>query len=233
MISLVAALKYLTFWGRLAPLESERVGVAAWSFVFVGLLFGCLLALVNNFLAVYVDAEILSIVLVAMLVCLSGAIHLEGTKTTFDDLTATLGFAPQQTIGVAGLLALIFVILFKVHALNILDERLFRSLLSAPVLARWTLVLFLTGYHDRCDEIARPIAAAVKLWHLAIATVLAVSLAAYLFGRIGVWISLALSLFALVLRTLLHRRHAMLTHANCGAVVEMSEALALVLLATL
>ena len=58
-------------------------------------------------------------------------------------------------------------------------------------------------------------------------------LATYLLGREALWIGLALSLLALLSRALLHRRHAVLTLANLGAVTDLGEALALVLLAVL
>ena len=35
-----------------------------------------------------------------------------------------------------------------------MDEKLTFSLLLTPVLARWALVIFLYGYHDRCERLA-------------------------------------------------------------------------------
>jgi hypothetical protein len=58
-------------------------------------------------------------------------------------------------------------------------------------------------------------------------------LATYLLGREALWIGLALSLLALLSRALLHRRHAILTQNNFGAVTDLGEALTLVLMAVL
>jgi cobalamin synthase len=134
---------------------------------------------------------------------------------------------------ILGFIAIVFVILFKTGAIDVMDERLAVSLLLTPVVARWALVIFIYGYHDRCEEIPRVIAENVKFWHLLATTLFALGLAVYLLGRKGLWLGLALSVFALLLRTLLHRRHAALTHDNFGAVIEWSEALSLILLASL
>ena len=58
------------------------------------------------------------------------------------------------------------------------------------------------------------------------------ALAAYFLGRRGLWIALILSLFSLLMRALLYRRHTVLSSANLGATVELAEALSLVLLAS-
>jgi hypothetical protein len=46
-------------------------------------------------------------------------------------------------------------------------------------------------------------------------------------------ISFFVSLFALLTRTLLYRRHVPLTHTNFGAIIELGESLSLILLASL
>jgi cobalamin synthase len=94
-------------------------------------------------------------------------------------------------------------------------------------------VIFLYGDHLRFEETPRPIAAQIKLWHLLAGTLATLALAVYFLGRKGLWIGLAVSLFALLARSLLYRRHGVLTHDHVGAVVELGEALSLILLASL
>jgi len=95
------------------------------------------------------------------------------------------------------------------------------------------LVIFICGYHDRCEETARRIAENVRFWHLLVTTIAILGLAVSLLGRKGLWIGLSLSVLALLMRSLLHRRHGVLTHDNFGAVIELSEMLSLILLAAL
>jgi adenosylcobinamide-GDP ribazoletransferase len=235
MKSLLAAFKYLTILGRLTPTAPppELIGRAAVYFPLVGLLLGLALALLNYGLGLYVDSEILSIILIAVLVVATGGIPLEGTKNTFDGMSVNLSRASDGQLYSWGFIAVLFVLLFKIAAADVMDEKLTLSLLITPAIARWALVIFVYGYHDRCEETPRVIAENVKLWHLLAATAATLVLAFYSLARKGLWIALSVSVFALLARSLLHRRHAVLTHDNFGALIELSEALSLVLLATL
>ena len=235
MQTLIAALKYLTIWGRLNTTQPapETIGAAAVYFPVVGSLFGLLLALLNYGLSLYLDSEILTIFLVAVLLVATGGVHLEGVKKTFDALTPVLPSATNSQENIFGFVAILFVISFKFSAVDVLGDKIALSLLLTPVFARWALVLFIYGYHDRCEETPRRIAENVRFWHLLATTCATLGLAVYFLGRKALWIGLALSVVALLARSLLHRRHAVLSHDNFGAVVELSETLSLVLLASL
>ena len=230
MQTLGAAFKFLTVWGCLTSARPalETVGKAAVYFPYVGLVLGLLLALTNYLLAPYVAAEILNLILVTLLIVITGAQHLNGVKISFDMLAANTGRA-NETVGFA---AVVLVILFKSAAADSMDERLTLTLLLTPVLARWALLIFLYGYHSRFDETARPIAERVNLRPVLATTVATLALTVYFLGRKGLWIALVISLFALLLRSLFYRRHAVLSQANLGATVELGEVLSLALLAS-
>ena len=230
MQTLAAAFKSLTVWGCFASAKPapETIGKAAGYFPYVGLVLGLLLALTNYLLAPYLDAEILNLILIALLIAITGAQHLNGVKNTFDALAANDG-RENETLGFA---AVVLVILFKSAAADSMDEKLTLSLLLTVVLARWALVIFLYGYHSRFDENARPIAEQVNFWPVLASTVATLALTVYFLGRKGLWIALVVSLFTLLLRSLLHRRHAVLSQANLGATVELTEVLCLALLAS-
>ena len=235
MQSLSAAFKYLTIWGRVNTTEPtpEAIGAAAVYFPLVGLLLGLLLALLNYGLGLYLESQLLSIFLIAFLLMATGAVHCEGVKKTFDAFRPDRTGAANSRENIAGFVAIVLVVLFKIRSVDLLDDKIALSLLLTPALARWALVTFIYGYHDRCDEIARRIAENVRFWHLLVTTSATLGLAVYLLGRKGLWIGLALSVLALLARSLLHRRHAVLTHDNFGAVIELSEMLTLTLLASL
>jgi adenosylcobinamide-GDP ribazoletransferase len=235
MQKLVAVLKYLTVWGRLSPSQPtpETIGAASVYFPLVGLLLGLLLALLNYGLSLYLDSEILTVFLIAVLLLATGGVHLEGVKKTFDALTSGLPHGTASRENIFGLVAILFVISFKFSAVDVLGDKTTLSLLLMPVFARWALVIFIYGYHDRCDQTSRRIAGKVRFWHLLLTTFATLGLAIYLLGRKALWIGLSLSVLVLLARSLLHRRHAVLTHDNFGAVIELSETLSLVLLASL
>ena len=168
MQGLFAAFKYLTIWGRSGANRPtpEAVGAAAIYFPLVGSVLGLLLAIVNYVLSLYLDSEILSILLIAILWAATGGNHLEGTKHTFDTMAPINYQSAGQRSQTLGFVAIVFVLLFKIGATNAIDERIALSLFLTPVAARWTLVLFLYGYYDRCEETPKRIAESVKFWHL-------------------------------------------------------------------
>lgn len=229
MQSLVAAFKFLTIWGRWRTGADAPAGFSnapLW-FPLVGLVIGVTLAAVNYLLALQVASEILSVVIVGLLISATGAMPMAGTKLTFDAM-------PERANGeMFGFAAVMIVTLLKIHAINIMDDKVAANLTAAPALARWALVVLLYGYHDRCDETMRAIAANTKLWHLVATTLATLGLCLYLIGREALWIGLALSLLALLSRALLHRRHAILTVHNLAAVTDIGEALALALITIL
>lgn len=230
MQSLVTAFKYLTILGRWRESADDPAGFhnAPLWFPLVGLVIGVILAAINYLLALQVSTEILSVLIVALLIVATAAMPMAGTKITFDAL-------PQRTAGgeIFGFAAVLIVTLLKIHAINTMDDKVAANITAAPALARWALVVLLYGYHDRCDETMRAIAANTKLWHLVATTLASLGISTYLLGREALWIGLALSLLALSSRALLHRRHAILTIHNLGAVTDIGEALALVLITIL
>jgi adenosylcobinamide-GDP ribazoletransferase len=235
MQSLAVAFKYLTIWGRIAHKSprGDTIGTAAVYFPAVGLCLGLLLALLNSALSLYLAPQLLSIFLVGVLLLATGATHLDGLKNTLDGLWASRVDAADSGKSSAASIAVILLILLKISALDVIDDKLALSLLLTPALARWSLVIFVFGYHERCDEDARRLAEQLRFWQLLVITIAVLGLAASLLGKKGLWIALCLSVVALIGRSLLHRRHAVLTHDSFGALIEVSETLSLILLASL
>lgn len=235
MQHLLTAGKFLTLWSHLQTEQPgpEAIGRSAVYFPLIGLLVGFFLALLNYGLGSYVDSEILSIVLVAVLFAVTGGVHLDGVKKTFDALLPELSRPRSSNENISGVIAVLFVVLFKVTAIDVLGDKIALGLLLAPALARWALVLFIYGYQDRFDDLARRVAVQVKFAHLLASTSVILALAVYLLGRRGLWIGFSLSILVLLAPSWLYRRHEVLTFDNFGAVLELSETLSLILLASL
>jgi adenosylcobinamide-GDP ribazoletransferase len=231
MENAVAAFKFLTLGGRFdAPDKSpEQIGKGAAFFPLVGLLLGLVLALVNGALEPYLESEILGVALMSIWIVMTGAMHLEGVQKTFDELP--IAHEGGKPVRVYGFLALLVIVLFKIRAAEVAGEARTLSLLLTPVFARWSLVIFLYG-STAADESARAIVKNVRPWHLLVTTPATLILAVFLVGRTGLWIGLYLSLFALLTRTYLHR-HGGVHNDNFGALIELSEALSLIVFASL
>ena len=235
MQKFAAAFKYLTFWGRFTDFQPSpsMVGAAAIYFPAVGLILGLSLGLLNYILAAYLSPEILNVLLVAGLIVLTGGSHLEDIRHAVDDAPTKRALPETHRPAAFGLVAIVLVILFKVAAVDSMDEQLALSLLFAPVLARWGVLVFAYGTQENCAENSRLIAEQMRFWHLALATLFTLALTVYYLGRRGLWIALALSLFTLLTRSFLYRLNTKLTHYHFGAIIELGETLSFVLLASL
>ncbi len=237
MKNAIAAFKFLTISDRLngSQLSPEQIGSAALYFPLVGLMLGCALVPLNWILEPYLGSEILAAVHVMTLILMTGAIQLEGTQKTFDTLrTGTnFGSAAGKPSGTYGLLALMLVVLFKIRAIEVIGETRHVVLLLAPIFARWALVIFLYGASSVAGGSMAGVAERVKGWHLLLTTTATLALGVYLGGRVGLWVGLCLSLFALLSRSYLQRRKGGINYDNFGAVIELSETLSFVLLASL
>ena len=236
MKSAFVAFKFLTLASRFDRTQAspQQVGAAIPYFPLVGIFLGLVLVLLNRFLDPRLESEILSSLLIAFLALLTGAIHYQGLQNTFDALSVKK--ARREEIGGShafGVLAIVFVVLLKVRAVEVTGETRSLGLLLTPLFARWSLVIFLYGAASIAEGTARILADNVKAWHLALTTVVTLALAAFLVGRTALWIGLCLSLFALLSRSYLRRRNDCIDSDNFGAVVELSETLSFVLFASL
>jgi adenosylcobinamide-GDP ribazoletransferase len=215
-------------------LVAGRVGLVVCCFPLAGLILGLVLVVVNRVIAPYLSTEILAVVLLMILILATGGHHLAGTQETFNTLPKKNSPSnPGDHSHVHGMLAVLLVILFKVHSIEVIGESRAFSLLLSPLLARWSLVLFLFGSTAATDDAARRIAENMRSWHLIVATVISVGLASFIAGVQALWVALCLSLFALLARAYLHRREGGISLANCGALIEVSEALSFTLFASL
>ena len=234
MKNALAAFKFLTLAGRFhrAQVSPEQVSTAILYFPLVGIFLGLVLVLLNRLLDPRLESEILGVLLIAVLALLTGAIHYEGMQNTFEALSVKQGEEKGRSL-TFGILAIVFVVLLKVRALEVTGEARSLGLLLTPLFGRWSLVIFLYGSAAFAEGTARILADNVRAWHLALTTFLTLALATFLVGRTALWIGLYLSLFTLLGRTYLRKRNGCIGSDNFGAVVEISETLSFLLFASL
>src|SRR5215475_8542405 len=134
-----AALKFLTFAGRLErnQVNPQQVGAAIPYFPLVGIFFGFVLVLLNRLLDPRLESEILGALLIAALVLLTGGIHYQELQNTFDTLSVKPGRGAETGRShVFGMLAIVFVVLLKVRAVEVTGEARSLGLLLTPLFAR-------------------------------------------------------------------------------------------------
>ena len=231
---MLSAHTVIKFIGGADEIDAVQSRIGALSFPLVGLALGLLLVIVNRAMEPYVPSEILAVALPAILLLATGGRHLAGTQVVFDSLWKAKPFAgtvqrPQS----AGLVAVLLIVLFKIQSIEIIGESRALSLLLTPLLARWSLVLFLFGSTSAVDIPGQRIAENVRPWHLIAATVISLVIAQLIAGKQALWVSLCLSIFALLARNYLNRRAGGISPASCGALIELSEALSFALFASL
>jgi adenosylcobinamide-GDP ribazoletransferase len=106
------------------------------------------------------------------------------------------------------------------------------GLLLAPVLGRWAMVVLAYGSRSAHAGLGRIMVENVRGHHLLIATLITLALATFFSGQLGLWIAFWVSLFALASRSCFHRRLGGVTGDTFGAVGEITEALVLVVFAS-
>jgi cobalamin synthase len=234
MLNFSAAFRFLTLAGDASKPDARRAGLSAFCFLLAGVLLGLVLVAVNRVVAPYLSTEILALVLVTILILATGGHHLAGTQETFNTLPKITSPTNSGDHGhIHGLLAVLLVVFFKIHSIEAIGESRAFSLLLTPLLARWSLVLFLFGSTTVADDAVRRVAENMRSWHLVVATVMSLGFGFYIAGAPALWVALCLSLFALLARSYLHRREGGISLANCGALIEISEALSFAMFASL
>jgi len=237
--SFLAALQFLTIfpWPRRAERSADEIAAGAVFFPVVGFLLGSILILVNSAFKQFVPAEILSVALVALLALLSRGLHLDGLADTFDGFGAggererVLRVMDDPRTGAFGVLAVVLVVFFKVRAIELMDAERWRALLMAPLLGRWAMVLLAYRSAPAREGLGSALIGRMTGRHLFLATVVSVALVAGFSGTAGIAIMIWIALFTMACKSYFHRRLGGVTGDIFGAVGELSETSALILLA--
>lgn len=231
---MLSANTVIKFIGGVDEIEAVQSPIGALSFPLVGLALGLLLVIVNRAMEPFLPSEILAVALLAFLLLATRGRHLAGTQEVFDSVWNPKPFAGTvQRQHFAGLAAVLLIVLFKIQSIVVIGESRALSLLLTPLLARWSLVLFLFGSTTAAESKSQLIAETVRPWHLIAATIISLAIALSIAGKQALWVGLCLSVFALLARNYLNRREGGISPASCGALIELSEALSFALFASL
>ncbi len=231
------ALQFLTRLPvRLAgDLEAEDLGRSLLYYPLVGLILGGLLA-ASAWLLSGAPPLLAGALVLTLWVALTGALHLDGLADTIDawaggrgDRERTLSLMKDPHCGPQGVTALVLVLLLKFAALAaILEAGDYLPLILAPFLGRTALpLLFLTTPYVRPGGLGAALASGLPRRAGTGVLIAAGALALFLAGAPGLLV-LALTLAAFYsLRQAMKRRIGGTTGDTAGALVELTEAVAL------
>jgi adenosylcobinamide-GDP ribazoletransferase len=237
--SFFSALQFLTLfpWPKRSERRADEIGPAAIFFPVVGFLLGSILALANFLLAPFASAILISVVVVTLLALLTRGLHLDGLGDTFDGFGA--GGDPQRMLqimddshtGAFGLIAIVLVLFFKIHAIESLEFERWRALLAAPVLGRWAMVLLGCRSQAAKQGLGSTLIDHLSAKHLFLATLITVVLVAAVLHGAGIAMMAWVAVFTIASKAYFHRRLGGLTGDTFGAVGELSETSVLFFLA--
>lgn len=238
MNAFFAALQFLTVFPR--PPRAERtaneLGRAAVFFPVIGLLLGSILVLTHFLISPFASPALASVILVTLLALLTRGLHLDGLGDTFDGLGAggeparRLRAMDDSSIGAFGAIAVVLALFLKIHALESMDTERWRSLLAAPLLGRWSMVLL--GYRSKPAKpgLGSTFIEQLSTRHLAAATLITLLSTAVLLRAGGLVMILYVAAFTLACKIFFHRRLGGISGDIFGAVGELSETSVMVLL---
>jgi adenosylcobinamide-GDP ribazoletransferase len=188
---------------------SEQIGRSTVWFPVVGFIIGAILFGLHYVLELILPAALVNALLIAVLVILSGGLHLDGLSDTVDGLAGhrtperRLEIMRDSHIGAIGAVGLfLFLIIEYVSLNNIPDKWIPFTLLLAPTVSRWTMVyaIFVFPY-ARPEGLGKAFKQAVGRSEFLIATFLTLLLAVILFPTAGpviaagTWIIISLAAF--------------------------------------
>lgn len=239
MSSFFAALHFLTVfpWPRHREHTADEIAQSVIFFPVIGLLLGLLLALVDCLMTPLARPALSSVTIVAVLALLTRGLHLDGLGDTFDGLGAggdrerMLRIMDDSHTGAFGLIAIVLVLFFKIHAIESIEGERWRALLVAPVLGRWSMALLGYRSHAAKAGLGAMLVERLASKHVLYATFITVILAAAVMRSTGVALMALVALLTLAAKNYLHRRLGGLTGDTFGAIGELSETSTWVLVA--
>lgn len=227
------------------PCTARELGLAVPWYPVVGLLLGLVLAAAALLLGPGVlarPAGVAAALVLGLWVWSTGGLHLDGLADTADAWVGgqgsrerTLTIMKDPASGPAGVAALVLVLIAKFAALEVLigsgDAWV---LLWVPLLARVQLpVLLLTTPYARTQGMAAAPAQHAPRWPGGLVVALVGGAAVLALGWVGLLLAGAAALLYLLVRHALLRRLGGFTGDTAGALVELTEALLILLLALL
>jgi adenosylcobinamide-GDP ribazoletransferase len=242
IIEFLAALRFLTSIPLPAGEEAspEQLGRATAYFPVVGLIIGLILAGVKWLFDLILPDAVVSALVVAALVVITGALHLDGLADTCD------GIAGHKTVeerwevmrdsraGAFGIAGVVLVLIIKYTALdNIPTVFMTAILLFMPVASRWAIVYALFTFRYAHKEGLGTVFKQATRWpQFTAATIFTLAVAAALypvFSFTGFLIIGGTFIIATGVSFYLKNKFAGLTGDTYGAINETTEATALIM----
>lgn len=241
MDGLISAIRFLTVIP--VPFKKDAAFVpknTVQFFPLVGLGIGLILALLDMLWGQLFGRLLAAVLDAAVLICLTGALHIDGLADSGDGLFShkpakkVLEIMRDSRIGSMGMVTVLVVLLVKVGALASIDNHRFVMLLLIPAFARMGLVFAMVHlpYLRKTDGLAGPFFVEKPPVLFVIAMVVLI-IAACLIGWQGFLIALSFFISTLLLILFYAKRMRGVTGDMLGAMIEVQEAFLFLLAAVI
>jgi adenosylcobinamide-GDP ribazoletransferase len=241
-VSLLAAIQFLTSLpvSIKRELSPEQLGRATAYFPLVGLILGLVLAALNWLLSYILPAGVVNALLIAALVILTGALHLDGFADTCDGIAGHKPVEERWEVmhdsrtGAFGVVGIVLLLLVKYVSLNnVPPDFRYATLIFMPVVSRWAMVYAIFAFHyARPSGLGAAYKAATRWPQFTIATVITFAVAAALiplFSLFGLLLISGIWIITTVFSYYLKYKFAGLTGDTYGAINEVAEVTVLIL----
>jgi len=241
-VSFLAAIQFLTsipIPGK-RELSPETLGRATAWFPVVGLIIGLVLAALNWLLLLILPPSVVNALLIASLVLLTGAMHLDGLADTCD------GIAGHKTVeerwkvmhdsrtGAFGVVGIVLILLVKYVTLNNIPPVFMTAvLILMPVVSRWAMVYAIYVYrYARPSGLGTAFKQATRWPQFTAATIITLAVSVALmpwFSLAGLLIMSGILIITTALAFYFRYKFAGLTGDTYGAINELAEMMILIL----
>lgn len=242
-MSYFTALGFLTVipWPTRAGANAEEVGRSAGFFPLVGATLGLILAGLDRLLRWVLPSSLANVVLLVTLALLTGLLHLDGFIDTCDALGGPgtpherWQVMDDSRVGSYGVVGAVLLLLTKYVCLAELPiSSRAGGLFLAPLLSRWALVWAICSFPSaKPAGLGRTFKERMTWASLLLATSATAAASLAVFQVTGIVMMCALWLVMMALATFLSHRFAGLSGDTYGAIVEVTETVALLMLCLL
>jgi adenosylcobinamide-GDP ribazoletransferase len=208
-------------------------------FPVVGLLIGVFVFLVNWGLGEIYSSVITAVLTLLLWVLISGAMHLDGLADSCDGLG---GSTPEKRLeimkdshtGAFGVAGVSLLLLVKFAAIVSLAGWNWETLMLAPVLGSWAMVLAIAAFpYARKEGLGKAFKQGSSVLQLLIASVITLAAAILLAGWWGIAVMAIICLITLLIGVFFKSRLGGLTGDTYGAIKEVNEAVVLIVMPVL
>ncbi len=230
-MGLLVALQFLTTIPIKLGFSTEQIGRSTVYFPIVGIIIGAILVGFNYIFGLVLPPSLVNVLLVAVMVLLSGGLHLDGLVDTCDGIAGN--GTPEERwkvmhdsrAGVFGIIGAALLLLIKFVSLNNVPQSLMMfTLLTAPVISRWAIVYAIFSYpYARPSGLGKAFKQATDKWKFLLATLITIAISVGLLKLAGLVIILITWLLVIVITFYLKRKFGGLTGDTYGAINEITE----------